>query len=200
MEWSSDRIYQLIEMYKEHRMLWDPKDPSYRFANKRQEIWESIGQELGANTNEVQRKMNSLLASYRRERKLETSKWFAFDKFDFLHSIYYVKSSSINSESDHQGNSSLDVMVAKDEAEIVRKQPTSTKSRKRSAEIDKRMENRRKKDDLDLFGEYITSEIRKLNKRTQMNVKHLINNIIFEAQMSSCDDADQMIVMTSHHV
>lgn len=47
-----------------------------------------------------------------------------------------------------------------------------------------------KRDDCSVYGEHVANEIRKLNPKSQTIVKHLINNVLFEAAMENYDDAD----------
>ncbi|KAL4103918.1 hypothetical protein QTP88_019235 [Uroleucon formosanum] len=79
-------------------ILWDPTDPQYKMGKKKLDFWTEISKELKLDVNEVKKKMDSLLASFRRERKREAnsrrsgagtdeiyhSKWFAFEEMKFL--------------------------------------------------------------------------------------------------------------------
>ncbi|KAL4125771.1 hypothetical protein QTP88_010011 [Uroleucon formosanum] len=79
-------------------ILWDPTDPQYKMGKKKLDFWTEISKELKLDVNEVKKKMDSLLASFRRERQREASsgrsgagtdeiyhsKWFAFEEMKFL--------------------------------------------------------------------------------------------------------------------
>jgi len=98
MDWTDEECLLLIEMYKARPILWDPTNSQYKMAKRKIDYWSEIGKEMKKNINEVKRKMVSLQASYRRERRLEGnskrsgagadevfhSKWFAFKAMQFL--------------------------------------------------------------------------------------------------------------------
>jgi len=98
MEWADEVCLQLINLYKLRPILWDPTDPQYKMVKKKIDFWTEISKELNLNVNEVRKKMDSLLASYRRERQREASsgrsgvgtdeiyrsKWYAFEEMKFL--------------------------------------------------------------------------------------------------------------------
>jgi len=79
-------------------ILWDPTDRQYKMGKKKLDFWTEISKELKLDVNEVRKKMDSLLASFRRERQREASsgrsgagtdeiyhsKWFAFEEMKFL--------------------------------------------------------------------------------------------------------------------
>ncbi|CAL1267506.1 unnamed protein product [Larinioides sclopetarius] len=98
MEWSNDDCLQLIDIYSEHPLLWDPKHPYHYSKNKKNEAWASISSTLGREEKGVRQKMTSLLGSFRSQRskgkksigtgkgavEVYVSKWFAFDRMRFL--------------------------------------------------------------------------------------------------------------------
>ncbi|XP_031850549.2 uncharacterized protein LOC116435251 [Nomia melanderi] len=87
-----------IEMYKEHRSLWDPRHYNYHNSAIREKSWKEISSTLNLPVAELKNKMKSLMGTYRRERSRQkrslicrsgkgdiyVSKWFAFDCFNFL--------------------------------------------------------------------------------------------------------------------
>ncbi|XP_049772329.1 uncharacterized protein LOC126157246 isoform X2 [Schistocerca cancellata] len=96
MEWLEDDVMLLIEEYRHHRCLWDPRDPEFKMHTRKNEAWQEIAEALKVPTEEVKKKINSLLASFRRERRKEAttsgmpagkkyrSGWFAFKSMSFL--------------------------------------------------------------------------------------------------------------------
>ena len=91
----------MIEAYRNFRCLWDPTYENYKNTTYKQDAWREIAKQLECNVEEVQKKMDSLLASYRRERKktmstksgsgadcIYNSKWFAFTSMHFLMDKY----------------------------------------------------------------------------------------------------------------
>lgn len=47
----------------------------------------------------------------------------------------------------------------------------------------KRVDYKKKRDECDIFGEYIANSLRKHDDRTRSMIKHAINNILFEQEM-----------------
>lgn len=97
MEWPTEKLLRLIELFKNNRCLWDPQDRNYKKSNIKDKAWNKISDELRRNAIETKKKMESLLASYRRERKKYElalggshpdkgyiSKWFAFNAMSFM--------------------------------------------------------------------------------------------------------------------
>ncbi|XP_047112777.1 uncharacterized protein LOC124789448 isoform X2 [Schistocerca piceifrons] len=96
MEWLEDDVMLLIEEYRHHRCLWDPRDPEFKMHTRKNEAWQEIAEALKVPSEEVKKKINSLLASFRRERRKEAatsgmpagkkyrSGWFAFKSMSFL--------------------------------------------------------------------------------------------------------------------
>ncbi|KAK7862476.1 hypothetical protein R5R35_001374 [Gryllus longicercus] len=68
MEFDNERALLLIELYRRHRSLWDPKDPLYYSKARKAQAWGEVAARVGGAVHEVRRKMESLLGSFRRER------------------------------------------------------------------------------------------------------------------------------------
>ncbi|GBL65504.1 hypothetical protein AVEN_97809-1, partial [Araneus ventricosus] len=68
MEWSNDDCLQLIDIYNDHELLWNPKHPYHYSKNKKNEAWASISSALGREEKGVRQKMTSLLGSFRSQR------------------------------------------------------------------------------------------------------------------------------------
>lgn len=96
MEWTDDKVLVLIEEYKSRPGLWEPNHPHYKYANRKNEYWRSLANAVQTNVAEVKKKLNSLLASFRRERakvkkasgksskEVFQSNWFAYNSMAFL--------------------------------------------------------------------------------------------------------------------
>lgn len=94
-------ILQLIDEYKNRPILWDRDHKHFRNGDRKMKAWADMAAVFNLReTWEVKKKMNSLLASYRRERhkiRAKTTKpgenivstWFGFKALDsFLHEKY----------------------------------------------------------------------------------------------------------------
>ncbi|KAL1124706.1 hypothetical protein AAG570_001330 [Ranatra chinensis] len=111
MNWTEESILRFIGVYKERPVLWDANDPNYKLTAKKIDAWSELSKMLNVAVPELKRKMNSLLASYRRERqkaKLEAvrlgtedayeSSWFAYKSLDFLRDKYQPRPSKHEQE------------------------------------------------------------------------------------------------------
>lgn len=102
MEWPDCKSLQLIQLYREKRILWDPLDKNYKNSKKKMDDWEEIATKMNTDVTNVKKKIESLQGSYRRERQrqdtshrsgagtddLYKSKWFAFNEMQFLNDKY----------------------------------------------------------------------------------------------------------------
>ncbi|CAH1964058.1 unnamed protein product [Acanthoscelides obtectus] len=122
MEWTNDKTLQLIELYRTKECLWNPKSSFYKLLNKKNDAWQGIATEMNCNTIEVKKKINSLLASFRRERQKESttktsgsgageqyySTWFAFKSLDFLRDKFTPKS-TLNTEEIQERDATVNI-------------------------------------------------------------------------------------------
>lgn len=97
MEWSNEEMLQLIDEYRLRPVLWDPTHNLFKNRNKKEDAWKDLAKLFKTDTVEIKRKINSLLASFRREKQkvvlkpsgsgteeIYKTKWFAFSSFGFL--------------------------------------------------------------------------------------------------------------------
>lgn len=96
MDWSDTRCFQLIHLYQENPILWNPTHSEYKLNKKKFDVWCAIAKDMNAEVVDVRKKMESLLTSFRRERQRERttygmgkdevyhSQWFAFQSMQFL--------------------------------------------------------------------------------------------------------------------
>ncbi|XP_046685765.1 uncharacterized protein LOC124371476 [Homalodisca vitripennis] len=93
--WNQDNIVMLIQLYESNKLLWDISDKEYKNKFKRKDAYAAIATELGVNAEEVKKKIDSILARYRREKKTNILKsgmgtsekkkpWWGFPYLQFL--------------------------------------------------------------------------------------------------------------------
>lgn len=94
MEWTNTNVNQLIELYREHEVLWNTALSDYKNRNKKHEAWTRIANYFQTDKDKVEKKMRSLIGQFQREQKKLTSrvgtdgvsesKWFAYKRLTFL--------------------------------------------------------------------------------------------------------------------
>ncbi|KAF9406915.1 hypothetical protein HW555_012893 [Spodoptera exigua] len=96
--WSDEQSLELISLYQEKPVIWDPKNPQYYKKNLKHDAWSDIAHSLERDVEECKNKMISLLASHRREKgkvkkshssgkggdETYKSTWFAYEALAFL--------------------------------------------------------------------------------------------------------------------
>ncbi|KAK4884642.1 hypothetical protein RN001_000913 [Aquatica leii] len=94
--WTTENSINLIELYRNAKCLWNPRDGIYKDRYRKQDIWVEISNAMGAGVDEVKRKIKNLVAQYYREKKKYRaykksgagayfiSKWFAYKYLEFL--------------------------------------------------------------------------------------------------------------------
>lgn len=93
--WPPEKILQLIQLYKENPVLWDPCHKDFKNSDVKSIIWTNIAETLGL--RDAEKKMNILTVQFRRELKkirerMQAGKteeeaattWFAFEAMSFL--------------------------------------------------------------------------------------------------------------------
>lgn len=93
-EWMNRDVLRLIEAFKERPCLWDHNDKDFKLLKKKNECWAEIANIFDVDVYELRKKMNSVLASYRRERQKHGtlkpdgdryfSNWFAYNSMKFI--------------------------------------------------------------------------------------------------------------------
>lgn len=110
MEWTREQTLSLIDLYRSHPVLWDNKHSDYKNKPKKADAWRTIAVAMEIERAEVERKIRTLTAQFRREvRKMKEwmsgdgaedvykSSWFAFERLSFLidkikpHDLYEVR-------------------------------------------------------------------------------------------------------------
>lgn len=66
--WSEEMCIKLINAYREHPVLYDPKDPYFYKRYAKISAWNSVGVALQRSPRECKHKMGILLSSFRRQK------------------------------------------------------------------------------------------------------------------------------------
>lgn len=91
MEWTNANVRQLIELYREHEVLWNVTTSDFKNQSKKHDAWTTIAKYFQINGDEIEKKMRCLVGQFQREQKKPTSgagtdearesKWFKSLKF-----------------------------------------------------------------------------------------------------------------------
>lgn len=68
-EWNKENVSKLIELFREHPVLWNSKHFDYKMRNKKQDAWNEIALEMKLDRNEGEKKMRCLISQYQRNCK-----------------------------------------------------------------------------------------------------------------------------------
>lgn len=66
--WSEEQSLELIGLYREKPVLWNPQHPQYFKKVWKNDAWVDIARSVERDAEVCSNKMISILASYRRER------------------------------------------------------------------------------------------------------------------------------------
>lgn len=88
MEWTGELVIQFIKEYKKRRVLWDVKHKHFRASRAKKTAWQELAAIFDCDVEDAQKKMASIMASHRRERRKlregKRSDWFAYTHLNFL--------------------------------------------------------------------------------------------------------------------
>uniref|UniRef100_A0A2A4JSL0 MADF domain-containing protein n=1 Tax=Heliothis virescens TaxID=7102 RepID=A0A2A4JSL0_HELVI len=88
VEWSGDLSIRLVEEYRRRPELWDNGHSLYRVQSAKYEAWADIARIFECDIADLRKKLNSIFASYRREKaKIRSggrSTWFLYSYLRFL--------------------------------------------------------------------------------------------------------------------
>lgn len=94
MQWNKTATYELIELYREKRVLWDPRLIWTTKTNKKHDAWAELGVNMKMDVQEVEKKMRILIGQFQIELKKGKSgyganahyksKWVYFKMLLFL--------------------------------------------------------------------------------------------------------------------
>ncbi|CAH0560412.1 unnamed protein product [Brassicogethes aeneus] len=95
-QWTTEEVSNLIESYRAHTNLWNPKNTEYKNRIKKMDSLKEIAKLFNTNFNEVERKIKNLITQYQRERRnyknmkksgagqIFKPKWFGYNSMLFL--------------------------------------------------------------------------------------------------------------------
>ncbi len=66
--WTEEMCLNLIHIYREFPVLWNPRCDEYYKKNKKIDAWSEIGKRLNLSPDQCKNKMIILISSYRREK------------------------------------------------------------------------------------------------------------------------------------
>ncbi|XP_013196532.1 uncharacterized protein LOC106139605 [Amyelois transitella] len=86
--WNQDTVMRLVDEYRKKPELWDTSHDSYRVQTAKYGAWSQLAAMFECDVADLRRKMNSILASLRREKiKVRCgghSTWFLYEHLSFL--------------------------------------------------------------------------------------------------------------------
>lgn len=68
-DWTNQHSLLLIHEYRKYPVLWNSRHKYHFNKNRKQDAWQNIASVCRASVEEVRKKMQSLLGSFRREKK-----------------------------------------------------------------------------------------------------------------------------------
>jgi hypothetical protein len=72
-EWEDEKCLNLIDIYRNTPILWDPKDKRYYKKHLKEDAWAGIDVAMNTTGANCKQKIVTLLASYRRESPLDSA-------------------------------------------------------------------------------------------------------------------------------
>jgi len=80
MEWNNESCLNFIQYYQLHPVLWNQKNNYYFSKTKKNEAWKIIAKNLNRDVEDVKKKSQSLLGSYRCEKSKgkKTGNWYRY--------------------------------------------------------------------------------------------------------------------------
>lgn len=68
IEWKTRQVVALLRAIKKQESLWNTSSKYYKHKQRKELAWQIVEKEVGLHVNACKRKLESLLASFRRER------------------------------------------------------------------------------------------------------------------------------------
>lgn len=102
----------LVQMYRERRFLWDPKDPRYKVLSSKQHAWNEMANALNLTIREVKENLQNMRSQFLREHKkvkkrvtgqaaadVYVSSWWLYNELLFLADVLETRrcTSSVSS-------------------------------------------------------------------------------------------------------
>ncbi|XP_053688861.1 uncharacterized protein LOC128738059 [Sabethes cyaneus] len=215
MEWTSETTLKLIELYHNNEILWNQSLPEYKLNSKKLDVFKEMTKVLGCTIAEIKQKIKNLRSQFHREHKAvklaagqgrsPKTQWCFYGSLQFLLSADTADRKGMFTDSyieDNYDKATKEeaILTCKTEFDTSLISTSSRKKRKPAAafmddpaeEAYDVLNEPVEKDDLAIYAEYVTNEIRKLRPRTQLNVKHQINNLLYQAALQDLDAADEI--------
>jgi len=96
--WNEERVKELIDLYRQYNLLWDSRHPDFKNRAKKNEAIKEMGCLLNCESLEVERKIQVILAQYRRtrlkltnlkragatEEEMDKNLWYGYKLLRFL--------------------------------------------------------------------------------------------------------------------
>ena len=67
-QWTTEEVGILIDTYREHANLWDPKNMCYKNRIKKMDSYKEIASVFKTTTLEIERKIKNIMSQYQRQR------------------------------------------------------------------------------------------------------------------------------------
>lgn len=204
--WSRENSVKLIKLYESHRLLWDKFDKKYIHQLCRKAAYDDIARELEIyEVKEIRRKIRSILAQFRRERKIilsdaklaeRKSPWWGLEHLQFLKkssvqtfpatspSASTSSSSTPCASANMGGPSSTNPKALEKRADEALSLVTTSFIPSTTSET-----TSLSRDEHSVYGETVANRLRKItNPLTRCIVKNKIDNLIFQAEMEGFQD------------
>ncbi|XP_034477917.1 uncharacterized protein LOC117784324 [Drosophila innubila] len=193
-------IREFIECYRNETALWQSKSEAFKNKSTRNKAWQVLLTKYkevdeDSTLEGVKKKVNSLRASYRRElRKIALSETFGaesaykptiwyFDDMDFLRSLESQIEEVISFDDGTETTETTKTTETETRNPIKRKHNESNESLEEPLlYID--TDNKRVRDDADVFAEGWAIIYRKLSKDQQIFAKRGIDEILTQGQLN----------------
>lgn len=102
LQWSDDRVLDLIYEIEQLPLLWDPRDKEKKNRNKKNDAFKSLADKFGITAEEIRKKYLNLFQARNCRRKIKNSKlsgagtssvykpaWFAYEALHkFMENVY----------------------------------------------------------------------------------------------------------------
>ncbi|KAF5283942.1 hypothetical protein FQA39_LY17194 [Lamprigera yunnana] len=179
MEWTNAKVCELIELYRDRPVLWDCRLKEYKDRNKKQDALQEIADTFGVDKQVVEKKIKNVVCHFLREIKgRETQDQVAGTSKD------------TPKRGDNE-NKRLPKKLPGGGPQKIQK----TSATEEALSIMRDIQGRHTSglDQFKTFGELVGLRIKDLpSSNAQKIVKHLISNILFEAEMGKYDHGNPL--------
>ncbi|XP_025410850.1 uncharacterized protein LOC112683876 [Sipha flava] len=197
MKWTNANVGQLIELYREHEVLWNTTLIDFKNRNKKHDAWTTIAKYFQTDKDMVEKKMRSLIGQLQRDltflkdkhkSRLPQEAEIKTQTIDPSDSMVEINLTHQLDQIQKDSNISLEIQsnIDFDGPKELFKCPQKTPNHKtKSFKTDN-------KDKFDIFGQHVACKIRKLSTSyAKSTIQYHINNIIFQAELGQYDQPPQ---------